>query len=165
MTGKRWLVIMLGTVLSIGAVSCGDKTDSGDKAIVSVQPAGAGHHHTFKGTMEEAREFIKANREIVLTPDQEKIRVTALSELHAPCCRESSAATCCCECNLARAIWGLSKTLIVEGEKAAEVKRDVLAWMHALYPTGYTDDACMEGKCGSPLKEGGCGGMHENNLS
>ncbi|OGY99751.1 MAG: hypothetical protein A2945_02010 [Candidatus Liptonbacteria bacterium RIFCSPLOWO2_01_FULL_52_25] len=73
------------------------------------------HEHALGEASEEAQRFIDINRNVTLTPEQEAVRVAALSQLPAPCCSEFTAATCCCECNLTRAIWGLSKSLIVNG--------------------------------------------------
>lgn len=141
-------------------------TDTGNTAVPvsvqSVQPAV--HKHVFDGTREETQRFMDMNRDITLTSDQEAVRLEALSQLPAPCCGEFSAATCCCECNIARAIWGLSKSLIVEGAEAAEVKEDVQAWLKAVNSSGYTGEACSLGKCSKSPKEGGCGGMEEDNL-
>lgn len=118
-----------------------------------------------EGSRAEAVEFMSAYRSIELTQAQEKIRQEALAGLPAACCSNFSMATCCCECNLSRSIWGLSKILIAEkGLGAEEVRESAVAWLQALNPTGYAGDACQTGGCGRSLREGGCGGMDENQL-
>lgn len=144
--------------------------------VQSAQPTG--HRHEFKGTQEEAQYFMDKNREIVLTPDQEAMFLAALDQkdsqgnptVPAPCCADKTAATCCCECNLARTIWGLSKSLIVDGADATEVRMAVLAWTYALNPAGYAglkrveDSTCYVGGCEKSIKSDGCGGMDEKHL-
>ncbi len=144
--------------------------------LAQVQPVG--HKHEFKGTPEEAQYFMNKNREITLTPEQEKVRLVALDgkdgqgnpTVPAPCCADKTAATCCCQCNLARTIWGLSKSLIVAGADATEVRETVNAWTNALNPAGYAglkrveDSTCYVGGCGKSIRSDGCGGMDEKDL-
>ena len=83
----------------------------------------------------------------------------------APCCSNFSAATCCCECNLSRSIWGLSKLLITEHKADAEqVRKAVEGWIEALNPSGYEGKTCTTGRCNLPFKDEGCGGMQEDRL-
>lgn len=184
----RIFVIILGAAF-LGGVGCSyDRSgrttvaDNQMASLVSVQTVQpiqvAGHRYEFKGTREEAQSFMDKNREITLTPEQEKIRLLALDQkdgegnpvVPAPCCADKTAATCCCECNLARTIWGLSKSLIVTGADATEVQEAVRAWTKALNPSGYAgvknvdESACYAGKCNGPLNSDACGGMKENNL-
>jgi hypothetical protein len=49
-----------------------------------------------------------------LTSEQKSIMQNALLPLKAPCCDDNSMATCCCPCNLAKSVWGLSSYLIAE---------------------------------------------------
>ena len=163
----RKFVLMLG-VASFFVVGCDrqkpDTTPAVSSLTVAVTKA-TGHKHEFKGTREEAQEFMKANREISLTPAQEHVRLMALDEkdstgkpvVPAPCCADKTAATCCCECNLARTIWGLSKSLIVSGADATEVREAVQDWTRTLNPAGYAGDACYVGRCNNSLKSDACG--------
>jgi len=76
-----------------------------------------------------------------------------------------TAATCCCECNLARSIWGLSHFLIAEKGFGLERVRDAVnVWIQAIDPSGFPGDSCFTGGCGRPFEEGGCGGMHRRRL-
>lgn len=97
--------------------------------------------------------------------EQESIREEALEAIPAPCCASFSAATCCCECNLARATWGLVKHLIAdEGRDAAGVRREVTAWYAEVNPRGFSGDACFTNGCGRAFRRNGCGGMDRNDL-
>ncbi len=132
------------------------------RAAKSAKPAAA---LTFTGDRTETERFIAFNDKITLTAAQEAIRVEALSAIPAPCCKEFSAATCCCNCNMKRASDGLAKHLIVDlGADAAKVRTTIQAWQHAINPDGFEGDSCSTGKCGKPFKADGCGGMVHGQL-
>ena len=119
----------------------------------------------FAGTRAEVEELMAYYEAIQLTEEQESLRVEALQPLPAACCNQFSAATCCCECNLSRALWGLSKFLIVEKEASAEqVRESAKAFYASVNDDAFPGNTCMTGKCGLPFKEGGCGGMNKNHL-
>jgi hypothetical protein len=116
----------------------------------------------FEGDRAETERFLAWERSIQLTPEQEAVRVAALSALPAPCCKQFTAATCCCPCNMARATWGLAKHLIAEeGADAERVRTTVAAWHHAINPDGFSGDVCSTGGCNRPFAHNGCGGMGE----
>ncbi len=120
----------------------------------------------YEGSREQVLELMDYYSAIELTPEQEAIRTQALASMPAPCCNNFSAATCCCECNLSRSIWGLSKLLITEHQADAELVRTAVeGWIKALNPTGYEGKTCTTGRCNLPFKEGGCGGMQEHHLA
>lgn len=120
---------------------------------------------SYEGSREQVLELMELYKSIELTPEQETIRRQALDEMPAPCCNNFPAATCCCECNLSRSLWGLSKVLITEhGAGAEEVSKAVTAWIEALNPDGYEGRTCMTGSCNRPFKQGGCGGMNADHL-
>lgn len=114
-------------------------------------------------------EFIGYSRSIVLTPEQQKVRARALGGIPAPCCSKFSAETCCCPCNLAKSVWGLSHYLIArQGAGATEVAENVRGWIafangNPKGPSGNTCDTA--GGCARPISEDGCGGMDERNLT
>ncbi len=119
----------------------------------------------YEGTREQVLELMGHYRAIQLTPEQEAIHRQALANMPAPCCNNFSAATCCCECNLSRSIWGLSKLLITGHQAdAGQVRKAVEAWIEALNPSGYEGKTCSSRRCNLPFKHGGCGGMQEHNL-
>ncbi|HEY6929138.1 MAG TPA: hypothetical protein VJA66_05625 [Thermoanaerobaculia bacterium] len=122
---------------------------------------------SFKDAASQAAEFIGYNRSIALNPDQTSLRDRALSSLAAPCCSKFSAATCCCPCNLAKSIWGLSNYLIVRqsaGEK--QIQENVKRWLAFVNAQGFSGDVCdTAGGCGRTFARNGCGGMNENNLA
>lgn len=110
-------------------------------------------------------QFVQYNRQIELSPAQQAVQREALETLPAPCCSNYSAATCCCDCNLARATWGLAKHLIKnEGLGAAEVRTAVAGWHRTINPDGFSGKACFSGGCGRPFRHDGCGGMEEGEL-
>jgi hypothetical protein len=109
--------------------------------------------------------FISYFHKIALSAEELEIRNEALSSIPAPCCDNFSAATCCCVCNLARSIWGLSNHLIQEeGYSAKEVRGTVIEWLAFTNPAGYSGNACFNGGCGRPFYRDGCGGMEEGKL-
>ena len=106
--------------------------------------------------------FISYYTSIKLTPAQEKIKNDALSTMPAPCCTDYSMASCCCPCNFAKSVWGLSAHLIVnEGYNTEQVGDAASKWIDFAYTSGFAGDACYEGRCGVPFDEDGCGGMTE----
>jgi hypothetical protein len=119
----------------------------------------------FDDLPKQTQEFIRYNRTISLIPEQEAVRKEALTPLPAPCCSDETAYTCCCPCNMALAIWGLSKYLITEHDYDAEQVRDkVSEWIRVINPGGYTGDACYSRGCGRPFRHNGCGGMREGQV-
>ena len=130
-------------------------SDRGDRA-----PGAA--FHDLKSQTEV---FISYSRDISLAPEEVSIRDNALSSIPAPCCDSYSAATCCCVCNLARSIWGLSNYLIhEEGYSAGHVTESVMEWLSFTNPKGFSGNACFNGGCGRPFYRDGCGGMEEGKL-
>lgn len=104
-------------------------------------------------------------RNVALTTAQEQIKDEVLSAIPAPCCANNSAATCCCPCNMAKSIWGLSNHLLAERSYDATQLRDaVLDWVAFINPSGYTGDACYTGGCGRSFEHNGCGGMNEEEI-
>lgn len=127
--------------------------------------AGSSAAAPLTGDREETETFLAYNRSIELTPAQHTVYREALDGLRAPCCDEYSAATCCCECNMARATWGLAKHLVAEKELGAkEVRTAVADWFETINPDGFTGDACFTGGCGRSFAKNGCGGMSEDQL-
>lgn len=115
---------------------------------------------TFEDVPTQTRQFIAWYDSIQLTPAQEAIRVEALSAIPAPCCSDNSAATCCCPCNMAKSVWGLSKYLITEkGAGVDEVRKAAQDWFGFINPEGFSGDVCYTGGCGRAFHENGCGGM------
>jgi len=120
----------------------------------------------FRDAKAQAEEFIGYYHSINLTPEQEAIKKTALQAMPAACCRESSAYTCCCPCNLSKTIWGLSNRAISQyGANAQQVRQVVDSWLAYVNPeNGFSGDSCYKGGCGNPAHRGGCAGMEESKL-
>lgn len=115
---------------------------------------------TFEDVEAQTRQFIAWHDSIELTPAQEAIRFQALSTIPAPCCSDNSAATCCCPCNMAKSVWGLSKYLITEkGAGVEQVRKAAQDWFAFINPGGFSGDVCYTGGCGKAFHENGCGGM------
>lgn len=111
------------------------------------------------------REFMSYNESLSLNPEQRKVFLDALSPIPAPCCSKNSMATCCCPCNLAKSVWGLSKYLIVKRNyTSSQVRKSASEWLHVTNPQGYSGDACPTGHCNRSFAENGCGGMNAEKL-
>lgn len=120
---------------------------------------------TFADAKVQAKEYIRYYNTIELTPEQERIKAEALTPLPAPCCADNSLLTCCCPCNMAKAVWGLSAQLIAErGFDAEQVRRAAVQWVEFINPDGFTGDACYTGGCGRSFEHNGCGGMNEDQV-
>ncbi len=120
----------------------------------------------FDGSREEVERLMAHYEAIELSAEQEALRVEALQPLSAPCCQEFSAATCCCECNLSRATWGLAKYLIATlGYGPEQVRETVQRFHAAVNPGGYPGDTCSTGGCALPMRAAGCGGMSAEQLA
>src|SRR6202162_787492 len=114
----------------------------------------------------QSAESIAYNRSITLTAKQKKVRDKALAAMPAACCDKFSEATCCCPCNLAKTVWGLSNYLIARQHAgAAEVRVAARDWLKVVKPTGFNGDICdTAGGCARMFSGDGCGGMDEKNL-
>jgi len=116
----------------------------------------------FDDVQRQTKEFIRYDTSITLTPDQEAVKHEALSDLPAPCCSNYSIETCCCPCNMAKAVWGLSKFLITQhGYDATQVRETVARWFDTINPDGFSGRACYTSGCERLFKKDGCGGMQE----
>jgi hypothetical protein len=119
----------------------------------------------FADARAQAKEFIGYYRSIKLTLEQERIKVEALAALPAPCCSEYTMATCCCPCNLAKSVWGMSAWLITEqGHGVEQVRQAAKEWIAFINPNGFTGGACSDGGCRRPFEHNGCGGMNGSEL-
>ena len=131
-------------------------------------------------SLDNTQQFIDYYNATTLTPEQESIMREALLPLKAPCCDDNSMATCCCPCNLAQSVWGLSSYLIVEENYGVEqVRESALQWLRFIHSDYYVaqelgnrgvnpdeydlprGDACYSGRCELPFANSGCGGMGE----
>jgi len=120
----------------------------------------------FVDAQRQAEEFIRYATSIVLTPEQLRLRDRVLAWIPAACCSKFSAKTCCCPCNLAKTVWGLSAFLIVHtGANAASLDQGVRSWLALVNPRGFSGKACDEpGGCARAFDRDGCGGMDETRL-
>jgi hypothetical protein len=113
----------------------------------------------------QTRTFIGYYHSIKLTRDQEAIKARALNSIPAPCCSDKPMRTCCCDCNLAKAVWGMSNYAVAKLGYTEEQLRDkTLEWLAFINPGGFTGDSCYTGRCGLPFDANGCGGMDESRL-
>lgn len=135
------------------------------QALSAANPEPGRSGPAFHDLESQTKTFISYFHDISLTPEEEQIRNEALTPIPAPCCDSFSAATCCCVCNLARSIWGLSNYLIHEEKYSArETGAAVIGWLKFTNPDGYSGGACFNGGCGRPFSRDGCGGMKDGTL-
>ena len=149
---KKLLLVAFALLLSLGASSPAKES--------------SGEEFKFTDVVAQTEEFIGYYHSIQLTPEQEQIKKDALSSFPAPCCQEFTMATCCCPCNFAKSVWGLSNYLIAKKNyKTEQVKQTALRWIDfgrkGTKPAG---DACFTGRCSKPFHQDGCGGMKEDNV-
>ena len=156
---KRSLLAVAGAVMALLALTWTGHALFADPTSAAPADRAAA---TERATTEQLLAF---NDSIRLTAEQEAVRREALEALPAPCCARFSAATCCCECNMARATWGLAKHLIAdEGYDAEQVRKAVAAWHAEINPDGFSGEACFNGGCGRAFANDGCGGMDRHKL-
>jgi hypothetical protein len=115
----------------------------------------------FYDAQKQSQEFMGYYESITLSFQQEAVKKRALSNIPAPCCSENSIYTCCCPCNLAKTVWGLSNYLIAkQGYGADQVHQAAVDWIKFVNPGGYPGDSCTTaGGCQRPFAQSGCGGM------
>ncbi len=115
----------------------------------------------FTDVKKQTMQFMEYYATIELKPEQERIKLAALSKLPAACCADKSAYTCCCVCNLSRTVWGLTAHLIAERDYNAEqVRAAVERWVQFVNPAGFSGNACYRGGCARSFDKNGCGGMN-----
>lgn len=136
-------------------------------SISTAAPAGpkpASKTPVFKDVKAQTLEFMR-HADMSLAPEQQAIKDQVLASIPTVCCKKYSMKTCCCPCNMAMTIWGLSNyMLVVKGADAAELRSAVLAWVKFIGPKGYTGDACFTRGCNRPFAKNGCGGMDHKNV-
>jgi len=119
-----------------------------------------GQKPLFQDVRAQTKQFIAWSDSIMLTPEQQKIKEEVLSSIPTTCCSKFSMLTCCCACNMAKSIWGLSNHMLAhEGANAKRLRAAVLEWTRFIGPKGFTGDACFKGGCARPFADNGCGGM------
>lgn len=101
-----------------------------------------GQKPLFQDVRAQTKQFIAWSDSIRLTPEQEKIKEEVLSSIPTTCCSKFSMLTCCCACNMAKTIWGLSNHMLAhEGADAKRLRAAVLEWTRFIGPKGFTGDA------------------------
>jgi len=126
---------------------------------------GAAGTPKFRDAKKQTAEFVGYSSSIQLTAEQKNMRDRVLGAMPAPCCKKFSMATCCCPCNLAKSVWGLSNSLIVKGADAKTVQTAVSSWLAFSNPRGFSGDACdVPAGCQRAIHENGCGGMSEASI-
>jgi hypothetical protein len=129
-------------------------------------------------SLDNTQRFIDYYETSSLTAEQERTMEDALLPLKAPCCDDNPMSTCCCDCNLAKSVWGLSSYLIAEEDLGADaVQASALQWLRFIHSDYYVGqeladrgvnpaqyglpqgDSCYTGRCELPFGQSGCGGM------
>jgi hypothetical protein len=119
-----------------------------------------GQKPLFQDVRAQTKQFLAWSDSITLTPEQQKIKEEVLSSIPTTCCSKFPMLTCCCACNMAKTIWGLSNHMLAhEGADAKRLRAAVLEWTRFIGPKGFTGDACFKGGCARPFADNGCGGM------
>lgn len=144
--------------------ACGGAGAPAESSLAALTPAGspaAGQQPPAgEEVRERAREYIHHYQTISLTGAQKAVRDEALSALPAPCCSQFTMATCCCECNLAKSVWGMANQLIVEeGAGVEAVRAAAEEWIETMNPDGFSGKSCFNGGCQRSFEHDGCGGM------
>lgn len=128
-------------------------------------PAAKGAKPVFYDVRAQTKQFIAWSDSIMLTPEQQKIKEEVLSSIPTTCCKKFSMLTCCCACNMAKSIWGLSNHMLAhEGADAKRLRAAVLEWTQFIGPKGFTGDACFKKGCSRPFADNGCGGMDSEHV-
>lgn len=113
----------------------------------------------------QSEEFLGYYNTIKLTPEQEKLKTEALSGLPAPCCSDTTMATCCCQCNHSKTVWGMTNYLITKlNYDKDQLRKAASEWIQFTHKNGIAGDACYKGRCNAPFHQDGCGGMKEDQL-
>lgn len=161
--------IALSTAVLVTAASvaaCGKASTSREETPQTHAAAGRSAAEGFTGAPEDVRTLIGFYHTIRLSPDQERLKVEALSAMPAPCCSRYSLATCCCPCNMAKAAWGLAAWLIAEkGYGVDQVRQAETDWLKRVNPAGFSGNACFDGGCSRAMHDDGCGGMKEDAIA
>lgn len=161
---------LIGAAIGVAAVILGIALFvAGHRAPVTGPAAAASsslaNGVSFHDLESQMKEFIRYERTIELTPEQEAIKKAALERTPAVCCDDYTAYTCCCNCNLSKSLWGLANYLIaVHGMNAEQVSEAAGRWIAFTNPSGYTGNACYTGGCGRAPHANGCGGMDESDV-
>jgi len=151
--------------ISLLAVAAGGVAVLRARTVSRQDPPPTGSVASASAPRDRAVTLISYNDAIVLTPEQQQVMTTALSSIAAPCCNQNSMATCCCPCNLAKSVWGLSKYLIArEGADEETVRSAASEWIHSANPHGFSGDACFSNGCNRPFERNGCGGMNSSRV-
>jgi hypothetical protein len=149
----RGLAVACLAALALVGAGPGAGTNAGSRTSAGTAP-------TLREVRAKAENYIDYENAIRLTAAQARVKAEALQAIPAPCCKDYSMATCCCPCNLAKSVWGLSHYLIAKKSyTASQVKGEVLRWLAAINPAGFTGNACFNGGCKRPFSKNGCGGM------
>jgi hypothetical protein len=162
MNTHRTLLLAASILLATSFVPISTRASEEDAAVSSTSGTSL---IRFTDVERQTGEFLGYGKTIKLTAEQEKIKEAALGDIKAVCCKDFSALTCCCPCNLSKALWGMAAYLIAEkGATAAQVKVAAHEWIRFVNPEGFSGDACFTGGCSRPFAENGCGGMNENDV-
>ena len=153
--GSAAIVVAIAIIVGVAVTSSETAAGQPEGSVIA-----------FSDVKRQTLEFHAYNRSITLTSEQHEVMREALTAIKAPCCSDRSALTCCCECNMAKSWWGLSKHLIADrGLGAEQVRVAVNEWLEFINPEGFSGDVCYTGGCGRPFRENGCGGMNENHVT
>jgi hypothetical protein len=172
------LLVVVGVLMGLKGCAPGAPAPVDEAIFASYPQEGDATSYGIPLSLQNAAKFIGYYEQYSLTPTQEAVKREALTALVAPCCDDNPMYTCCCPCNLAKTVWGLSAYLIVQKSFDAQAVRDAsLQWLQftrrdyykvkeleqqGLNPRDYgltSGSSCYTGRCELPFRQGGCGGM------
>ena len=174
-------------VVSLSWLGAAGQLNAADEIRATLIPIeGATTPYNIPLSLGSLPQFIGWWSTIVPTARTDARYADALNALVAPCCDDNPAFKCCCEtepgqaCNLIRSAQGLAAHLVVDlGYDAEQVQSAVREWLTFARPDYYvaaelaarglsparfgltTKGSCYRGMCGTPISQGGCGGMNE----
>lgn len=158
---KYYLMAGVALVIVVLAIYYADLTPIGVEVPLTATEVPLTEKATivFSEIQSQTPKFLSYYESITLSSEQENLKTAVLSSMSAPCC-DDPLSTCCCPCNLAKTVWGLSNFLIAEyGYNAKQLEDTVTQWLNFTNPSGYSGVACYEGRCEFPFEQDGCGGM------
>ncbi len=177
-------VIVIVLLLAFGRCDSSIPAGNGDFTFTSYPKEGDTTKYGTPLSIDNTARFIEYYNQYELTSDQDAVKKEALTALVAPCCDDNTMYTCCCPCNLAKSVWGLSAHLIVDKDyDASAVREAALQWLRFIRPDYYKVqeliaagldprafgltpvNSCYDGMCELPFSQGGCGGMNELKLN
>jgi len=179
-------IVIIGLLGAVGFAQDSDETVLSEIRAELIPSEGTETEYDIPLSLTSLPQFIEWWYTLVPLVEADARYYDALIELVAPCCDDNYAFSCCCEgedgqaCNIIRSGKGLAAHLILDLDyDAGQVEASVLEWFRFARSDYYlaaeladrniapelhgltVEGSCYRGLCGTPISEGGCGGMKE----